>query len=237
MATEWPIETTDGRVDVVLPPPLLAGDPPRLHSRRVAALHRRFVAAIDEAAIYCWPPSVDSLLLARLAPYYQALGALILPDGLAVRDLTQESRHQLLVATEPVEVPGTGRARGLSGLEQLLGYAYPTTASDEQGTGDDSTTTLAFALLVFDRANIVPLAQTLGPADLAAMAAYANRLRAAANEGDDKGRQSRAMAANLTPDNPEAPTATDTPEFASQRHAIAAHLSGLGIPLPGDFGG
>lgn len=137
------LDYQDGGFELIFPLPVS-------QSRKVSAYHQELRSAI--AGVHVWPEDLDSKIYPILKVYYENIAKFfdIDPDK-----LTQSSRHNFFIATEPIEYNGQ-LIPGLSLLEKLLGYDYPKetlTKSDFTEevvtTGDPNLDIIADAILIF----------------------------------------------------------------------------------------
>lgn len=203
-------------------------------SRLLRAWNAEFLKAI--AGRIVWPvyENEEAALFAEFRRYYKAIGELAIP-GVAPGDLTWKSRHQFFIATEGAVDEGSGtRTRGLSGLEQLLGYrifkreAEPT--GGDEGAGDPDLTTLSMALLTFPDHNIPEICTFVGSSDLGRITDYANRKIAESREqAKNKNRARRPPEAR------EDHTVLDDEFFASRKDAVLKQLAAMNLQVPPGF--
>ena len=250
MINSWIVHLNTGKWQVVLPPPIYIkqGDRLVLCSRLVRTIHNAFMEEFDKVGVSPWPidNTREGLIYAQplFTPFYEQLCDLLLP-GLKPTDLTWESRHRFFVATESVERTWSEQPlRGLSGIEQLLGMAYPHTPPTGEPVasagGDDDLTAIAYYQLTFPEADLNALGQVHGAADLTEMASYANQLREEAREKEEerakrKKRGQRSQSSVIPPDKPEPVTNADDDQFLRAKPQILAGLAAIGVTVPEGF--
>jgi hypothetical protein len=231
--TDWKLKFNDGTWRLVTAPPVLRGG--ILSSRMVRAYHRELLLAI--AGRYIWPvtPAEERALFSEFSQYYRHLAEWAVP-GLDPSDLTSESRHGFFIATESHPHPNPAKdemVRGLSGVEQLLGYAYPEhdpqDDGGDEGAGDSDLNTIAISLLTFQHHDVLGMAHAMSSVDLAGMVGYANRkLKAAQQEAEDKDKPPAAP-----PEATEDPALLDDELFNEWKAVVGDRLAELGVTLPG----
>jgi hypothetical protein len=178
-----------------------------------------------------WPPeSVDAVCFNHHRVYYQKLADLL---GIPKIDgLTARSRHTFFVCGQPNEKRGIYE---LSGLEQLMGYAYieksesRSAAKHQISTGDDDLDLLTSAVLTF-KAQALPVARLLSKKDLLSCIVYANEKLAEAHRQATNPKQS----GNGKVANPVVARKMDE-AFEKKKAEIAAELEGMGVALPKGF--
>lgn len=232
---DWRLSFNDGTWVLVTAPPVLREG--QLSSRMVRAYHRELLQAI--AGRYIWPvtPQEERALFSEFSQYYRHLAAWAVP-GIDPSDLTSESRHEFFIATESHPHPNPVKdemVRGLSGVEQLLGYAYPETdtldSTPDEGAGDSDLNTIAIALLTFERHDVLGMAQVMSSVDLAGIVGYANRKRREAQqEAEDKDKKPAQP-----PEATEDPASADDDLFREWKGVVGDRLRALGVELPGEL--
>lgn len=230
---DWKLKFNDGTWRLVTAPPVLRNG--KLSARMVRAYHRELLQAI--AGRYIWPVTKEEerSLFSEFSQHYRHLAEWSIP-GIDPSDLTNDSRHQFFIATESHPHPNPAKdelVRGLSGIEQLLGYAYPETdpadLEQDEGAGDSDLSTLAIALLTFEHHDILAMAHTMSSVDLAGVVSYANRKRAEAHrEAEDKDKPQAQP-----PEAAEDPTSADDDLFREWRGVVEERLRAIGVVLPG----
>lgn len=143
------LDYEDGDFVLVFPLPIQ-------ESRRVDAYNSEFRKAIEQYHIY--PERFDEVLYPKFRIYYQKIAGFF---NINSDKLTRISRHHFFVATEPIEY-NNNLIPGLSYLQQLLGYNYPSPTletKDIEGqtlitTGDPNLDIVADALLIFKVAGL-----------------------------------------------------------------------------------
>jgi len=231
--SHWKLKFNDGRWRLITAPPVLRDGV--LVSRMVRGYHQELLQAI--AGRYIWPVTREEelALFSEFCQHYRNLAECAIP-GVDPSDLTWESRHGFFIATESHPHPNPAHpemVRGLSGLEQLLGYTYPETDTvdheTEEGAGDSDLSTLAIALLTFERQNVLALAEVMSSADLAGVVGYANRKRQEAHQqAEDKDKPPAAPI-----EASEDPTGADDDLFREWKGVVEERLRGMGVTVPG----
>lgn len=228
----WKVHFNDGTWRLVTAPPILRDGV--MVARMVRAYHQELMKALDGR--YIWPVSEaeEISLFAEFSAHYRHLADLVVP-GLDPSDLTSPCRHQFFVATETLKHPLTGLdVRGLSGIEQLLGFAYsdreiPEEEQDE-GAGDSDLSALTMALLTFQHQDVLRMAHVMSSVDMASVVGYANRkLSEAQQEADRKGDKSGPTEKREDPSN------GDDETFTQNKPLILERLQGFGIWVPDGF--
>lgn len=233
--SHWKLKFNDGRWRLITAPPVLHQGV--LSSRMVRAYHQELLQTI--AGRYIWPVTREEelALFSEFCQHYRNLAEWAIP-GIDPSDLAWESRHGFFIATESHPHPNPAHpemVRGLSGLEQLLGYTYPETDTvdpdPDEGAGDSDLSTLAIALLTFERQNVLALAEVMSSADLAGVVGYANRKRQEAHQqAEDKDKPPVAP-----PEPVEDPASADDDLFREWKGVIEERLRGMRVRLPGSL--
>ena len=203
----------------------------------VRAYHQELLQAI--AGRYIWPVTREEelALFSEFCQHYRNLAEWAIP-GVDPSDLAWESRHGFFIATDSHPHPNPAHpemVRGLSGLEQLLGYTYPETDTvdpdPDEGAGDSDLSTLAIALLTFERQNVLALAEVMSSADLAGVVGYANRKRQEAHQqAEDKDKPP------VTPiEASEDPSSADDDLFREWKGFVEERLRRMGVRPPGSL--
>lgn len=229
----WRLDFNDGSWRLVTAPPILRDGV--MVSRMVRAYHRELLQGLQGK--YIWPVTADEerRLFAEFSAYYRHLARLVIPD-IDPSDLAGPSRHQFFIATESHPHPGKPdeMVRGLSGLEQLLGYSYPEQEvnPDEQdeGAGDSDLSTLAIAFLTFQRQDVLGMAHCMSSTDLSGVVGFANRKLSEAHDQANSDKKGDGAAEKW-----EDPGAGDDDKFKQNKPLILERLQGLAISVPNGF--
>lgn len=229
----WRLDFNDGGWRLVTAPPILRSGV--MVSRMVRAYHRELLQGLQGR--YIWPVTADEerRLFAEFSAYYRHLASLVAPD-VDPSDLTGTSRHQFFIATESHPHPSKPEemVRGLSGLEQLLGYSYPEqeikTDDLDEGAGDTDLNTLAIAFLTFQHQNVLEMAHCMSSTDLSGVVGFANRKLSEAQEHAKGGKGDTGAEEER-----EDPSANDDEKFTKNKPLIEMRLGELGIYKPEGF--
>ena len=193
-------------------------------SRKVSAYHKELRRMIS--GVHIWPEEIDSKMYPILKLYYQKIGVFF---DVNPELLTQSSRHNFFIATEPIEYKGQ-LIPGLSFLEQLLGYAYPKEEISEGQTsepiittGDQNLDIITDAILIF---KIGGLESHYSLDELAKLCKQANdRLKQAEESarGETRGGDENLESEALDDD------------FVKDKSRLYNWLTNLGIKVPAEF--
>lgn len=197
---------------------------PIKESRKVAAYHQALRSAI--AGRHVWPEESDSILFPAFKRYYQKIAGFFDID---TDRLTPISRHHFFIATEPIEYKNQ-KIPGLSYLEKLLGYDYPSETPSEQPTqekiittGDLNLDVITDAILIF---KIGGLENYYSLNELVKICKQANERLKQAEElarGEAKGGDE-----NLE-------TEVQDEDFVKEKARLYNWLTNLGVSVPVEF--
>ena len=232
----WKLEFNDGNWKLITAPPILR-DGTQV-ARMARAYQRELLLAIAGEPVWPLTAEEELSLFVRFRQYYEYLAEWALP-GINPRDLKGESRHAFFIATESHPHPNPDNdemVRGLSGIEQLLGYSYPEREPDEEpdeGAGDSDLSTLAIALLTFQHQDVLGMAQAMSSTDLANVVGYANRkLSEAKQAAEDK---ENGAKPRQPLERRESPADADDAVFVTRKAQIIEALNQRGVELPPGF--
>lgn len=223
----WLLTYLDGDFEIVFPPPLLAKVEGRLifKAKQIRAYHLELLRRLMGENVWATDlRALDLRFYSQNQLFYRKIGELIFPR-IDVERLEPISRHEFFVCTAPIEHPETGQVvSGLSGLEQLMGYAYVkqdvARQSVQPTTGDSELDVLTDALLVFKRKGL-ELAQILSLEELAKANRQAGeRMRPPESEVEDEAQEELEV---------------DDALFLANKDAILSQIQQMGVLIPPGF--
>lgn len=195
-------------------------------SRKIAAYHQELRE--KTAGMNIWPETLDSDIYPEFKIYYDKIAYFF---DIKPEKLNQTSRHKFFIATEPIEYKKQ-LIPGLSYLEKLLGYDYPTetdetdtsTSGDEVITsGDTNLDIIADSLLIF---KVAGLENHYSINELAKLCKQANaRLKQAE---DNAKKDNKGGDENLESE-------TQDEDFIKDKAKIYNWLTNLNIEVPIEF--
>lgn len=230
MPKHWLLVTGDGREEFVFTPPIL-GSRNNFLSQEIQLWQRRLLETIVKAEIPLWEPDqADGLCFAHAGQFYSKIAKLLKLEA-EVEELNPESRHTFFVCNAPASQSDGATAYGLSGLEQILGYAVvpksignkPPKKSrlSDSSTGSEELDVLTTTLLIFKRKGW-EMGKTFGAEDLAKMNRLASEMMKPVDE-------------DLPEDGQTEDTSPDSPVLIKHKAKVLEALKAKGIIPPKGF--
>lgn len=178
----------------------------------IRALHLELLERARASTEAWYEDLADELLWLQHEVFYRAIGDAM---GIVPSELSAPDRHQLFIATEPIEHQGQSLP-GLSWLEQLMGYEYDlrglTSGSSPLTSGDGDADLIAACHLILGD-NAIPYMERFSRPKLLKILEQCNNL--SNREEIEKERQE----------------ATDRAAFETNEAAITAQAKAIGVTM------
>lgn len=232
MPKHWLLVSGDGREELVFTPPIL-GPRNNFLSLEIQLWQKRLHQTIVAAKIPLWEPdSVGALCFAHAGQFYEKIAQLLKLE-LTPAELEVESRHLFFVCTAPTEESDGRLSTGLSGLEQIMGFAIVPTPTgkpakkqqksrlNDFSTGSEELDVLTTTLLIFKR-KAWEMGKVFGTEDLAKMNRLASEMQ-------------RPVDENLPEDAQSGDESPDSPVLIKHKAKVLEALKAKGIVPPKGF--